>query len=689
MDLDALRYGNFSALGEAVGDWEEMVVNLKSLQDDAERDLKAKADRANWHGANATVSREFVDKTAGEFADAHTQANSIAKILGDTRSELIDYRQQLNDAIDRGMKKNLTVVDTGNGGFTVTMNIHPDRAAKGTEVPDHSPQDVTGLRDEVQRILSGATESDNTAAKTLNLIVDQATYGFSGADYSDRDAAAKAVKEADDLANLMKNKGDDMTPAEFDRLNASMAKYKNDPLFQEEFAKTLGPKGTLDFWADLSDPSDGGDLQRARRDQLGDFQKNLGMTLAGATQSDSADMQSWKDRMVDLGGQTVQTRGSNVYGFQLMSNIMRTGNYDDDFVNKYGNALVATEKKMKLPDHYWQGAGGPPMPKMNFIGEDFGRDPMTGFMTGLSNSPDAATEFFNETHPQDNAEWVLKERHTFDDTPLDDGDGNQSRDATGRALLAATSGMNPNDPNATYVEHTPENRQALDRSLKYLSETGDDFPHEMRDDMAKVLVNYGDETHNTMSSQADHPDDPRQLDRHQLLEVTKQISRDQDSYGLLNDGLNREIVHDINTDHPSDPKETLQRAGATVGFLEEARYQALDTDKEDPSWKAKWAYHGIGGAVNFIPVVGDAAQRGVDALTYQWQQDEQGRIDDQNHQQNGKTFTGREGQLESLAKIWATANPGQTENNSYTLTNEINAAAFDGNARARGLAGDQ
>lgn len=116
------------------------------------------------------------------------------------------------------------------------------------------------------------------------------------------------------------------------------------------------------------------------------------------------------------------------------------------------------------------------MPKMNFIGEDFGRDPMTGFMTGLSNSPDAATAFFNETHPQDNAEWVLKERHPFDDTPLDDGDGNQSRDATGKALLAATSGMNPNDPNATYVEHTPENRQALDRSLKYLSETGDDFP---------------------------------------------------------------------------------------------------------------------------------------------------------------------------------------------------------------------
>ncbi|WP_432165622.1 hypothetical protein [Streptomyces sp. bgisy031] len=48
-----------------------------------------------------------------------------------------------------------------------------------------------------------------------------------------------------------------------------------------------------------------------------------------------------------------------------------------------------------------------------------------------------------------------------------------------------------------------------------------------------------------------------------------------------------------------------------------------------------------------------------------------------------------EGQLGSLAKIWAAAHLGQTENNSYTLTNEIDAAAFDGNARARGLAGDQ
>ncbi|MFF7927796.1 hypothetical protein ACFZDP_42920 [Streptomyces mirabilis] len=690
MDLDTLRFGNFASLGTAIADWTRVVGNLETLEKNAREGLKGLADKANWAGVNATVSREFITKTAGEFTDAHTEASTIRNILKDTHEELVSYHEQLNEAISRGLKKNLTVMDTGNGSFTVTMNIHPDRAARGTTVPDHSEQDVTELRDDVQRILGRATHSDETASEALRAIVEQAEYGFSGASYGDRDSATKALEDAEKYANLIKNKGDSMSPQEFDELNRNLAGYKNDPLFQERFATTLGPKGTLDFWADLSDPSDGGDLQRARLDQLGEFQKNLSLTLAGATQSDSPAMRHWEDDMVQLGDDRIQTRGTQVYGFQLMSNLMRVGDYNDSFLNKYGDALVSTEKKMKLPDHFWNGGvGGPAMPKMNFMGDEFGRDPMTGFMTALSNSPDAATDFFNRTDPQDNAEWVLKDRPTFDDTPLNSNDGNHSRDATGNALVAAATGVNPNDPHAVPVEHTAENRHVLDRSLKIISGVGDDFAPEMRDDMAKVLVNYGDEVNHTASSLADDHGDPRQLDRHQLLEVTKQVSRDQNAYGILNDGLNREMVRDIYADHPSDPKETLLRAGHTVGFLEEARYEALKTDKHDPSWDAKWLYHGFGGAVNFIPVVGDAAQRGVDALAYQWQLDEQARINEETARQNGEVFTARENQLQKLADLWMDANPNHGNNNRYTITSEINGAAFDGNGRAQGLAGDQ
>ncbi|MEU9989368.1 hypothetical protein AB0E10_21750 [Streptomyces sp. NPDC048045] len=126
MDLDALHHGNFSELGEAVTDWEEMTRKLATLKEDAQKNLKGKADKANWAGVNAKVSREFIDKTALEFTAAHTQAESITNILKDTRGELIAYRSQLVEAIAQGERKNLTVVDTGHGTFTVMGNTRPD-----------------------------------------------------------------------------------------------------------------------------------------------------------------------------------------------------------------------------------------------------------------------------------------------------------------------------------------------------------------------------------------------------------------------------------------------------------------------------------------------------------------------------------------------------------------------------------
>ncbi|MBT2454199.1 hypothetical protein [Streptomyces sp. ISL-86] len=687
MDLDALRFADFSKLATAVSDWTAMATKLWELEHDARGDLGGKAAKANWAGVNATVTKEFISKTAKEFADAATEATSIGNILRDTHGELVDYKARLNEAIRRGLEKNLTVVGTGNGGFTVTMNIHPDRAAKGHTVPEHTEADATALRDEVQRILEGATESDSTAAKALTMLVTQTPYGFSDAAYYDRDRAADAMKDADRIAKLLKTKGDDMSPEEFDKLNADLAKYKDDRLFQETLATTIGPRGLLDFWADLADPSDGGTLQRSRHDQFGDFQRNLSLTLAGATQSDSPAMRAWENDMVKLGEERIQTRGSQVYGYQVMSNLMRNGDWDNRFLNDYGNALVATEKKMKLPANYWNG-GIPPVPKMNFIGEDFGRDPMTGFMTGLAASPNAATEFFNTTQPTDNAQYVLGDRQTFDDTPLDGKDGNSAREATGNALVAAATGVDPNNATAPPDDLTPEHRQVLDRSLKYLSERGDDFPSEMRDDMAKILSTHSDVVHHSASTLSATSGDPRLLDRGQLLEVSKQLSRDQDAYGMLNEAMNREMIKDIQAGDTPDPKQTLQRAGATVGFLEEARYQALKTDKDDPAWEAKWLYHGFGGAANFIPVVGDAAQRGVDALAYQWQLDEQARIDKGIQEQNGKTFEHRANQLRTLSEEWAKANTGHT-NDAYTLENEINLAALNGNNLAKGLAGDQ
>ncbi|WP_181957533.1 DUF6571 family protein [Streptomyces paludis] len=689
MNMDELLHANFATLDTNITDWSTVVTNLKNLEKQAREDLKAKADKANWAGDNASVTREFVDKTVGEFADAVTEATSIRDILKDTRDELVGYRDDLKSKLELARRKNITVTSTADGGFTVTMLVHPDRAAKGTEVPSHSQQDVDFLRDDVQLILNRATESDTTAAQVLRALVDQAEQGFANAVYGDRDSAVEALEKAEDIAQIIKKKGDDMTPEEFDKVNSTLAAYANDPLFQERFAATLGPRGVLDFWADLSDPSDGGALQRTRFNQYGELQKNLSLTLAGATQIDSPKMQEWKEDMLKLSGERIQTRGTTVYGFQIMSNLMRVGDYDDKFLNKYGDSLIAQEKKMKLPGNFWTGAtGGPMMPRMNFMGDgngDFGRDPMTGFMMALTNSPDAAADFFSSTDPQDNAEWVLKDRRSFNDGPQNGP--NPALEATGNAMFAATSGMNPNDENAQFVPHSGENKEALDQSLKHLAEAGDDFPSELRESAAKMLGNWGAEVHESASA---IQTDRTPLDYENLLEVSKQVSRDQGSHEILMRSINTAIVADIHGEHTGDPEEELKRAGQTVGFLESARYQALETDKEDPSWNAKWGYHIVGGAFNFVPTFGDAIQRGVDAAAYAWQLEEQGRIDDKNAIDNSNNFTSRQNYLASLADEWAKANPDHRlaeDGNKYLRQDSIGNSAFNGNSTANRKAG--
>ncbi|MFI8323859.1 hypothetical protein [Streptomyces sp. NPDC085529] len=84
------------------------------------------------------------------------------------------------------------------------------------------------------------------------------------------------------------------------------------------------------------------------------------------------------------------------------------------------------------------------------------------------------------------------------------------------------------------------------------------------------------------------------------------------------------IDHDINTE-TKHPEVGLDRAGRTIGFLEEARYQATNDKKHvdltDASWEKAWAHHLVGGALTRWHPTGDAVQRGVDLVASAWPQD--------------------------------------------------------------------
>ncbi|MFJ8827217.1 hypothetical protein ACIREE_36300 [Streptomyces sp. NPDC102467] len=413
MNFDDLLGADFKPLDDAVEDWRTLVDNLAKLKKQAEDGLHKAANKADWTGMNSQVTKEFIGKTAGEFSDAHTQSKTIHSILDDTRGELKGYQKQLTEAVGRGRKKNIKVIGY-EGGFTVTTDIPPEARAHADK---DNQDDINALRDDIQKILEKAAESDSSASKVLKALADQTEIGFSDASYKNRDDAAEAIKEAEALAKLAKKDPEDLTVKDFDRINAGLKKYKNDDLFSERFATTLGPKKTMEFWAGINNPGMNWDIGHDRRDQLDDLQRNLGMTLANASQSDSTAMDNWRRNVINLGDKPIYGDKGGPMGFQVMSNLMRTGDYEDQFMKDYGTKLMATERDLTGKGEHanmaWQHLGSDQI--LNRIGEDSGSDPLTGYLKGISNSPDAATSFFNQ-------EFISKDESPFERDSDDEND---------------------------------------------------------------------------------------------------------------------------------------------------------------------------------------------------------------------------------------------------------------------------
>ena len=70
-------------LKTAADDWSEMATKLDRLAEDAKNGMQVKADKAEWEGVNAGVTRAFIGKTAKEFKDAAAEAKGVQQILQD------------------------------------------------------------------------------------------------------------------------------------------------------------------------------------------------------------------------------------------------------------------------------------------------------------------------------------------------------------------------------------------------------------------------------------------------------------------------------------------------------------------------------------------------------------------------------------------------------------------------------
>ncbi|RSS44768.1 DUF6571 family protein [Streptomyces sp. WAC08241] len=664
LKFDQVLHARLGGLKEAVTVWTETVSKLEKTKEKAENGLRSKADKADWKGENAGVTQAFVRKTAKEFGDALTEATSIRNILRDAESEFKAAKSALEKLVEQAPGKGIRIDPDG----TVSYLVHPDRRSKDYDGPEPEQADFEAMRSSIKAAVDRANEADDIASRALRALVGKDKNNFSGTKYDSLAAASKA-QDAEDAhtAYELYKKGDDATPQEIDRLNALFEDNKKDPYFAERFALEVGPKGSMEYWADMGDPSDGSRLGVDHRDKLKGLQQNWSLTLATATHSHSPEMEQWKADVIKAGSEPVQTRGTSPYGFQVMSNLMRVGDYDDTFLRDYGNGLVATERRMthdgRLPaDRAWLQTTGMPS-HLNWQGGDLGKDPMIGFMEALGHNPKASTDFFNhdidltpgdgkDDKKLDPFDYFSKDRKWPEE--LDDK-GHLTRepgyDALGHALEAATTG-HPYDAETEGLEdvRTKENAEVMQ---KVVERYGSDpkYMHEqpgIDDSLGKMGAAYIDELNRSLETDSDTTMEEKKNSPFGSNDA-KGGSRFGDEFdtGLLwnrGDAVNfMGIVSQSETGHSTlsaaemiyttsvldevgpkpgssfderdltDARTTLRIGSEAQGIMDESRMAQIDKDYEKDSEEHKKA---VGKTTEWVKFgVGAAAAGGVVALT--------------------------------------------------------------------------
>ncbi|MDW6063493.1 hypothetical protein SAZ11_42715 [Streptomyces sp. FXJ1.4098] len=153
----------------AVGDWKSVVDGLKKLVSDARSGLLKKSEGARWAGLNATVTHEFVRKTAKEFEDLYKEASSIYAILDDAYEQLTASQDKVKG----------TVNDAEVHGFKVSDN------SDGTVRFDVPEGDESRLAQTWKRLYADSVNQEIRRAVTTDHLTKRALAKIHGGDPSD------------------------------------------------------------------------------------------------------------------------------------------------------------------------------------------------------------------------------------------------------------------------------------------------------------------------------------------------------------------------------------------------------------------------------------------------------------------------------------------------------------------------
>ncbi|MCX2967555.1 MULTISPECIES: hypothetical protein [Streptomyces] len=659
MTYTDLREVPLTTLSHAVDDWKDMVDRLGTLDDAARDDMLAKSERAEWAGVNATVTREFVRKTAKEFGDALAEARSVYNVLNETYTDLSGLQSDLRTVAREAGSSSVRITDNGDGTVTCSAALtgpYTDEALKACEA------DAKGFQKRINDVLSRAEEIDTTAAQALRRSYGGADmYNFGHTEYDSLDHAE--AERALELAAL----GPKMTDrqlAEFNRL----VKYNGtepDGEFATRFYKGLGgPKESLEFYARMvrDDPHE---ASETRTKALAEMQRNLGHTLANATEPDAPPgldgpkhhlPESWSEEFRRLGTQQIELSTTyaheNPYGYQVLGGLLRYGDYDPGFLNPIAEHVVQLHDTN--PSLFARNAPLTDDPLGFNPSGDLGSGfvPLTSVLEALGNSPEAAERFFTDppTAYREDGTPAPKGTLGFDNYfdlmankdfhwPADQASEalfndslDHGPDAFGHALEAATTGR-PHDADLTAGApwHSADAAQLTQRIVEMFGSQpaliDDGAPlAALRDSFGEMTSDYMPDFQRVMymgqtGDTSTYPPfgSAASFDPSKAQNFLSVVGKEPDAYGAITNAQQAYtgVLVDQALNGPS--KSTLDMndrvtnavtSGSVIaGIMSEARansaYESHEEFVKATQEKAKWTERIIGGAAGLIPVAGE------------------------------------------------------------------------------------
>ncbi|MGW1599999.1 hypothetical protein [Streptomyces eurythermus] len=710
---------DLSTLTTAAERWDGMAKELHKQETAYRDDVHGITLRPTFVGESQQAANARFGVRITEYQSAQTEAKAIASLLRDAHAQFTDLRKRLEAARDDAIAAGMKVSDQGVVSLDAGKLSARDRQLLGTDT-DYAARvrkSVDSWQAHIDQCVKDVDDADKGVEVALTAVVkgpgmgDGAVPGFNGK--AQGDIEKYEAQEADDIARRVAD-GEKVSTADLAELQRAFRDNEGDKAFGQSFLDGLGPDGTIKFTNELNDLAYSSD--KGHKNVYMDLQGGLADTVAKATQvphsvadmppgspkfqawldsSDGAFYRRWTQGLEKYGTKNYGSKTNPLYGYQSFVGMMQHGHakYDDQFLYQMGDDLIAAEKKHPGLFTEW----GP--------GHDGIRaDALDGLLAVMSRNPDAATAFFDPAgngsgenhvgndhlhylagHGGDTREWP---KHVLTGVTVTEMDDPLSRTGLAAALQAGATGHVPfapgQEPLPVYA-HTDEQARVMNGIIKNLDQGPSTEVHEnLQVPIAQAIAEYTPDTHEIIGgldgkyaanmkdgyfADGKNPDLAHLSSPvDSLIHVMRGVSDDPTAYGTLDKAESRYINAELDTlprgatgYSESNP---LAKSGAALGALTAIREDVLNDERtskySDADWKAKVAYHIIGGAVTPLAIptaggsiaVGDGLQRGVDTWAWVWGNDMKADADAEANQAINDRYLDANKQMQLLVYGW-------------------------------------